>query len=368
MGLIEKGRLQDKLTWLEQGDLNVLAQRRARLAVLTVSYGNPTDVDRCLSSLARSTWTDFEVFICENAGQEAFTRLREFLTRPDGPLEHNASQEMIDRPGGRLMEVARCQFRGRTTAVRLAAATENLGYAGGINAWLERFIDYPGWEAVLVLNPDTAAGEKCLSELMAQAAQGFGMVGGTLVFDNSPDEIINYGLIWSRTTGRVTGVGRKSPAGSFPSGELLKKIDAISGACVLVTRRFIEDVGLMAEDYFLYMEELDWGRRRGQHNIGFAREAVVRHACGTSIGATEGGGPRSRLSAYLMARNTVLFSRRWAGRRWPLHFAVGLLYVVRYLLYGSPDIARVALTGLIDGARGKTGRPDMAAYRPLARE
>ena len=75
-----------------QGDVTVLTQDCAKLAVLIVSYGNPTDVDRCLNSLARSSWTDFEVFICENAGQEAFTRLRTLLTEQNGPLERSKYQ------------------------------------------------------------------------------------------------------------------------------------------------------------------------------------------------------------------------------------------------------------------------------------
>jgi GT2 family glycosyltransferase len=133
---------------------------------------------------------------------------------------------------------------------------------------------------------------------------------------------------------------------------------------MLVTRAFIDEVGLMAEDYFLYMEDLDWGRRRGRHKIGVASGAVVRHVGGTSIGSATDRKAFSPLSVYLDCRNSILFSRRWAGWRWPLHFLVGLLYVVRYLLYGSPEIARVALAGLVDGVRGKTGRPDMSAYRP----
>ena len=112
----------------------MLTKHCAKLIVLIVSYGNPTDVDRCLNSLARSSWTDFEVFVCENAGQQAFTQLQTFLTRGDGPLEHNDIPDMIDRPGGRLAVVTSCRFRGCPIAVRLAAAAENLG----IRRWRQR--------------------------------------------------------------------------------------------------------------------------------------------------------------------------------------------------------------------------------------
>jgi N-acetylglucosaminyl-diphospho-decaprenol L-rhamnosyltransferase len=191
------------------------------------------------------------------------------------------------------------------------------------------------------------------------------MVGGTLIFDDSPGMIFNYGLHWSRRTGRTIAVGGNSPAASPPSAELLSSIDAISGACVLVTRPFINDVGLMAEDYFLYMEDLDWGLRRGRHKIGYARGAVVRHIGGTSIGSATDPKARSPLSVYLSSRNSVLFTRRWAGWCWTIHLAVQLLYISRYLLYGSLESAKVALAGVIDGVKGKTGRPDMSAYRPL---
>jgi hypothetical protein len=242
-----------------------------------------------------------------------------------------------------------------------------LGYGGGVNAWLDRLIACPGWEAVLLLNPDTEVEETCLSELMGKAAEGYGMIGGTFVFYDAPDRIINYGLHWSSTTGRTIAVGTGSSAGSAPSDKLLASIDSISGACMLVTRAFVNDVGLMAEDYFLYMEDLDWGRRRGRHLIGFAPKAIIRHIGGTSIGSARDPAMRSPLSVYLPSRNSILFSRRWAGWLWPLHFAVRVLYVIRYA-FASPEIARIAWAGLIDGARGKTGRPDMSKYRPLAHQ
>src|SRR5262249_28759920 len=126
---------------------------RAKLCVLIVSYANPLDVDRCIRSLARSTWTDFEIFVCENAGRDAFVLLKAQLTQQTGVLEPDDRVDPLDEPGGRLAVVAKCRLRGCDIRVHLAAATDNLGYAGGVNAWLERFLVLPGWGAALVLNP-----------------------------------------------------------------------------------------------------------------------------------------------------------------------------------------------------------------------
>jgi GT2 family glycosyltransferase len=114
----------------------------------------------------------------------------------------------------------------------------------------------------------------------------------------------------------------------------------------------------MAEDYFLYMEDLDWGLRRGQHRIGFASKAVVRHVGGTTIGSAVMPEKRSYLSIYLSARNGILYARRFAGWRWVCHFGVGLLFVSRYMLKDSASSGRVAFMGMLDGAKGKTGRPE----------
>ncbi|MEH2588336.1 glycosyltransferase family 2 protein [Bradyrhizobium sp. AZCC 1721] len=330
-----------------------------KLAIIIVSYCNVDDVDRCLKSLARSDYDHFEVLICENGGEAAYGRLLAELVGSDRTLQRiSDASDTLDQPQKRLASVAKCRFQTRANVVRVGLATENLGYGGGVNAWLEPLLGAPGWGAVLVLNPDTEVDSRGLAELIAKSAEGFGMVGASLVFDDAPNKVINYGLHWSPMTGRVIAVGRNAAVGSAPSVEDLARIDAVSGACVLATRAFVEDVGLMAEDYFLYMEDLDWGRRRGKHRIGFASKAIIRHIGGTTIGSAVTPEKRSHLSIYLSARNGILYARRFAGWRWICHFGVGLLFAARYALKGSLSAGQVAFAGLLDGAKGKTGRPE----------
>ena len=338
------------------------ARDRTRVAILIVSYANPQDVKRCLRSIASSDCSDFEVFVCENAGAAEFDRLLVELAGPDGPLVRvDETTDDLDLAGGRLTRVVKCNLSARRNVVRLAVATENLGYGGGINAWLERFVDRANWDAVLVLNPDTEIGSSCLTALIAKSREGYGMVGGALVFDDAPGTIINYGLRWSRLTGRIVAVGRNAPVDKVPSSKTVASLDSISGACVFVTRAFIDEVGLMSEEFFLYMEDLDWGLRRGSQRIGYAPLAVVRHVCGTSIGSAVDRTRQSKLSIYLSARNSILYARQQAGSLWVVHLFVGLLDAIKYSLHGRPSASRTALAGLVHGVMGRSGRPDSNA-------
>jgi GT2 family glycosyltransferase len=61
------------------------------------------------------------------------------------------------------------------------------------------------------------------------------------------------------------------------------EVEALSGACMLVKRKAIEDVGLWDEGYFLHCEDLDWCMRFRQKGwkIMFVPSAKIIHIAGT---------------------------------------------------------------------------------------
>jgi GT2 family glycosyltransferase len=60
------------------------------------------------------------------------------------------------------------------------------------------------------------------------------------------------------------------------------EVEAISGACMLVKRKALDDVGLWDEGYFLHCEDLDWCMRFRQKGwkILFVPAARINHALG----------------------------------------------------------------------------------------
>ena len=158
--------------------------------------------------------------------------------------------------------------------VRVVALPENLGFAGGVNAGIRASTG----ERVVLLNNDALARPDFLAELLAADARGgprLGAVTAKVVGDDgrlqdTGDFLTAWGLAVQRGNGEPDD-------GRYDHD--LDVTSACGGAC-LWRREALEDVGLLAEEFFAYFEDLDLGLRarlRGWH-VRYAPAAVVVHA------------------------------------------------------------------------------------------
>jgi GT2 family glycosyltransferase len=350
----------------------------AAVQVIIVAHGGAADVAGCLAALAaQAEAPDFAVLVTENAGPAAFVALRDRLLGPEGPCaaapdpatrDPAAAPEHVI-PGAAFRAVAELRLRPGGQPVRLGLAVENLGYAGGINAWLGPLLAGPvGWEAAWILNPDTRPAPGALSALrQAAAARGKGMLGCRIVA--TPGARVQHarGLRWRRWLASTEAVDRGAAIAPAPDPALVEaRLDSPSGAAVYVTRAALRRIGLPEPGYFLYYEDLDWGlhaRRAGL--LGYAHAAEVAHAGGGSIGRLRGPGA-APLAVHLEYRNRLVFVRRNFPGWWLWTALLGVPHALRYALTGSPRLALVALGGLWAGLRGRQGRPEklLARHRP----
>jgi GT2 family glycosyltransferase len=166
------------------------------------------------------------------------------------------------------------------------ALPENVGFAAGNNVGLRRA---KGRHCVL-LNSDTVvlpdALEACVRHL--DAHEDVGVVGPQLLnpdhskqncIHNYPGlatELIPKGLLETLLPGRF-------PSKRYDHPEPID-VDAVLGACLFVRREVLEDVGLMPEDYFFFLEETDWCFRihRAGWRIVHVPDAHVIHIFGAS--------------------------------------------------------------------------------------
>lgn len=291
------------------------------VAVSIVGFRNRDDIVRCLEALEQSTHADFEVIICENGGPEAFAALSAVL--PDRLA------------GGQL--------------VRAVLADRNLGYAGGVNVCLS---ETPAADAWWVLNPDTQPGPDALALKIARLAAGDCDAVGSTIF-LSDGRVQSHGGHWSPWLARSVSIGHGSPLAHLPDPSAIEgRQNYLNGASMLIGRRFLEVVGPMREDYFLYCEEVEWclrGVQRGMR-LGFAPNARVLHFVGTTTGSYDQITRRPRTPVYLNERNKMLTT--WD--RYPTRMPVAALssLALIFIRFGRAGAWRQIGYGLAGWAAG----------------
>lgn len=296
------------------------------VAICIVGYRNPEDIAACLAALRTCSYPDFEVMICENGGPEAFARSSDVAANRLPP----------ERP------------------VRVLLAPGNGGYAAGVNLCMRATASADAW---WILNPDTEPHPQALDRMMAALQQGLDVVGSTVC---TPDgRVESRGGRWNTWLARATSIDHGRPIAQAPGAEA-RRVDYVSGASMLVGRRFLEAVGPMREDYFLYGEEVEWCLRREARGMrfGVAADAQVMHRQGTTTGSVATISKRGRLPVYLDERNKLLITRDCFPARLPCT-AVGALLMgfLRFARRGAWRQQGYAIQGWWRGLANERGKP-----------
>jgi GT2 family glycosyltransferase len=157
---------------------------------------------------------------------------------------------------------------GGLAHLRILRNTANLGFARACNIGT-RLASFP---YILYLNPDCVIDGDTLPALVGglRRRPDAGMAGGMLINPDGTEQAGGRRAIptpW-RALVRLSGLYRlknRYPRifedflqhqGKVPDTDL--EVEATSGACMMVLRQVIEDVGGFDEGYFLHVEDLDW--------------------------------------------------------------------------------------------------------------
>ncbi len=334
--------------------------------VIIVSYKNPDDLLECLSALSLMAHEPaFDIYVCETGGAAAFEDLcNRVSAKSDMFTASDAPPPCAVAGFGKVQSYL---LEGALPRLTIGLAHENLGYGGGVNAWLRPLAAAADWPGAFILNPDAAPTPDALRHLMSYAQNNRrGMVTGRIVLTETPEFIQTRGLRWNPWRASNISVDRHARSDLRPDPARIEgMIDSPSGAAIYVSRMCLNQIGFMKETYFLYYEDVDWGMRaKSACGLGYAFDAVVYHKGGTTIG---GGSRRTAapLSVFLEFRNRLLFvsdcKRGWL----PWTLVISLIRALEFALVGRPMMTRVALRGIFEGLVGRDGRPDhiLSTYR-----
>ncbi|MDH4481148.1 MAG: glycosyltransferase family 2 protein [Rhodoferax sp.] len=318
-----------------------------RIYVVLLNWNGAADTLNCLQSLLQIQTNRVDYVVCDNASsQKDFTSLQtgvaDFCTANSIRLQCFESKNW---------PTTICPANGPKNLFLIQTGS-NLGFAGGVNVGL-RFAQSRGDLAYAwILNNDCEISSGALETLVSRsmAEQTIGICGSTLVYHGDRSRVQALGgaryLPWR---GRSLSIGAFSAANTIPTDptRVERQLDYVVGASMLVSRKFLDVVGLMDERYFLYSEEHDWAHRGRQagFTLGWAPDSVVFHKHGASIGSSASGG--SPLSMFYLFRSKVLFTSLHFRRRLPVVLMSLAMDALKFALKGHPSKTWAALRGML---------------------
>lgn len=241
------------------------------VSIITVNYNGAAYTCQMIASLKKISYPHIEILVVDNASKESPYTIQEL--HPD---------------------------------IQLIVSDVNLGFAGGNNLGIRA----SKGKYILLLNNDTEVAPDFLEPLIhkLETSVGIGAVSPKVYyFDTNIIQFAGATPIHP-ITGRGGFIGEmETDIGQYNTATLCNHTH---GAAMLLPRKVLENVGLMAEVFFLYYEELDFCEKikRAGYTFWYIPESVVYHKESMAVGKN------SALKTYYITRNRILFMKRNVGK------------------------------------------------------
>ena len=245
-----------------------------KFSVLIVNYASWPLTLRCIDSLRETRYGDFEIVVIDNDAVEP----------PELP-----------------------------SGVRLIRNKENVGFAGAHN----RGIAVSSGDPLVLMNPDTVVERDFFEHLEGFVSKSprAGIFGPRIV-----DSEGHLQLSARREISALSGfLGRTSLLTRlFPKSSLVKSqfpavtdqthptsVDWVSGACMVIRRETLRDVGPLDERFFMYFEDADLCRRARAAGwlVYYLPEVEIVHQTGSS-------GRSKPMAIWLLHKSAFLYHRK----------------------------------------------------------
>jgi GT2 family glycosyltransferase len=336
-----------------------------KVFVVVLNWNGWKDTIECLESLYGISYPNYEVVVVDNNSQDdSLARINayargEIVIKSSFFSNSNAHslrvtelvrEEAEGVSGSGEEAMPEHVYQSVNKHLVIIKNEQNFGYSEGNNIGM-RYALKAAADYILLLNNDTVVHKDFLTELVRVAEQdeNIGAIGPKICFYDAPQVIQSTGARINFWTGRAIALYWKKGEDVLESSnsQKLLSVDYIYGACFLISRRIIEEVGELDPQYFLYGEEVDWCIRisRAGYRIVCDVDSKIWHKGMASTSKEK------RFSLYYLERNRVIYERKYARTSQFLSFL--LYYPVYYVVFlakkrRAKDIP-CFIKGFIDG-------------------
>lgn len=224
------------------------------ISIIIVSWNTSSLLENCLASiLANPPTAPFEIWVVDNASTD-------------------------NSPG---------MVREKFPQVHLVQNRDNVGFARANNQAIQQCMG----RYILLLNPDTLVGAGALQALVDFLGDHpeAGAAGARILNPDGSLQISSHPLpTLPREFWRMFHLDTISPYAAYPrtkwEADQPQEVDVLIGACLLLRKEVLDQVGFLDEDYFMYSEEVDLCYRiqRSGSPLYWVPQAQVVHFGGQS--------------------------------------------------------------------------------------
>lgn len=298
-----------------------MSENPVSLGVITLNWKRASDTIACIESVKLQTHTNVKYIVVDNgSGDDEVELLKRAL------------------PYARLIPLE-----------------ENLGFAAGFNAGIEKALSL-GCDLMLILNNDTIACPNMVSALLEEiVTPGTGVVAPVIYYHSNPT------VIWSAGGNLLPSLPTTFIAHSR-SGNLKEPVRRtfLSGCCLLIRREVLLSVGGFDERFFMYFEDLDFFVRLLETNwiAKVIPDAKLLHKVSMSS-----GGEINEKERYLMAYSSVVYYKKHLNQFnlfliIPFRVTSLMLTTIRMLLGGNTRGIKAYYRGTIDALHAINKKTD----------
>jgi GT2 family glycosyltransferase len=224
-----------------------------KVSIIILNWNGLKDTIECLESLKKVTYPNYEVILVDNASS------------------------------GNDVEVLGERYRDY---IHIIQNDKNYGFARGNNVGIRYALD-KGTDYMLLLNNDTVVAPDFLDVMVnvAQSDERIGIVCPRTYLYSQPDKVnfdggVKVSLWWGTKTDRLRPDDERA----------IVDTEFATGAAMLIRRRTLAEIGLLPEEYFFGIEDIDYSLQALRHKlrIAVARRATVWHKVSSTAGPSMG--------------------------------------------------------------------------------
>jgi len=217
-----------------------------KVYAIILNWNNYEDTRRCLESLQQVTYPNIETIVVDNGSR--------------------------DESGERLKK----EF----PQLRFILNDKNLGFARGCNVGIRAALDDEDCAYVLLLNNDAVATPGFLNRAVetGEKYKDAGLIGGKILYSPESKRIWYAGGEIKRWRGLTVIRGfREVDQGQYDS---VTEVGFVTGALMLIKAAVLKTVGILPEEYFFGVEEIDYSLavRQAGYKLYYEPEFVVYHS------------------------------------------------------------------------------------------